>query len=115
MPVEKDAAVVLHVTGSAVEGDDSEDEEEIEEVKAPIKKKRPERAEKQVKQCEVCLKRHRGECTNVEAWRLYLQKKMESELAEKLKKIEIKAVKPKGKTRVGALRVLMDGTGSDED
>jgi hypothetical protein len=113
MPIEKDAAIVLNVTGAKDEGDDSDEEIESESlVKAQPKKH-------QHMKCEICGVRHRGQCTNAEAWKRYYQEKRErdeSELAKKLEKLaSIGKKQAKGARRVGTLRVRVGGTDSDED
>jgi hypothetical protein len=122
VPVDKESAIVLNVKESKFEGDSTDDDEEAtervtEQVKRPVKKQEPVR--QRVQRCQVCDKRHLGECTNVEAIKRHLQEKMERELAERLERVASigkKATKSKDKaSRVGTLRVRMDGAGSEED
>jgi hypothetical protein len=116
VPVEKDAAIVLNVTEVKGESDISDDEMSEAEPPAKVSFK----MDKPVK-CDVCGVRHKGTCTNGEAWKRFYKEKQESldqELAKKLKELARIGKKKKtanGARRIGTVRVQVDGAVSDED
>jgi hypothetical protein len=115
VPTDKESAVVLTATESHDEGDSSEsDEKESAEVRT--KKKT---VYELVGRCPMCNKKHRGECTNVEAVRRYYQEKFDRELAEKMAETEKRAAKlrlGKPKHKLGVVKVTRGmRAGSDED